>query len=85
MFEKLNDSHFTLIIVGNFSPNFNIDNDTKKIINQAKQNQNIIFKQNISIHELITLYNQSKLFLYPSFYEGFGFPILEAMACGTPV
>ncbi len=31
------------------------------------------------------LYSLSELFVYPSFYEGFGFPILEAMACGVPV
>ena len=31
-----------------------------------------------------TLYSLAKLFVYPSFFEGFGFPPLEAMACGTP-
>jgi glycosyltransferase involved in cell wall biosynthesis len=32
-----------------------------------------------------SLYAAAELFVYPSFYEGFGFPPLEAMACGTPV
>ncbi len=35
--------------------------------------------------ELPALYRGAKLFLFPSFYEGFGLPPLEAMACGTPV
>lgn len=35
--------------------------------------------------ELIDLYNIADLFIFPSLYEGFGIPPLEAMACGTPV
>ena len=31
------------------------------------------------------VYKNAALFIYPSFYEGFGFPVLEAMACGCPV
>lgn len=35
--------------------------------------------------DLVLLYNAAALFVYPSLSEGFGFPALEAMACGTPV
>ncbi|HYN87615.1 MAG TPA: glycosyltransferase family 1 protein [Ardenticatenaceae bacterium] len=35
--------------------------------------------------ELVALYNGAALFVFPSLYEGFGLPPLEAMACGTPV
>ncbi len=35
--------------------------------------------------DLAVLYNAADLLVYPSLYEGFGLPVLEAMACGTPV
>jgi len=39
----------------------------------------------INDSDLPALYSGAKLLVYPSLYEGFGFPVLEAMACGTPV
>ena len=35
--------------------------------------------------EMVKVYNAASLFIYPSSYEGFGMPVLEAMACGAPV
>jgi glycosyltransferase involved in cell wall biosynthesis len=39
----------------------------------------------VSDPELIQLYNTCTLFCYPSVYEGFGLPVIEAMSCGAPV
>lgn len=51
----------------------------------AKNRENIHYLGFIDDIELAKVYNLASLFVFPSFYEGFGLPPLEAMACGTPV
>jgi glycosyltransferase involved in cell wall biosynthesis len=45
----------------------------------------VIFTDFIKDEDLPYLYSGAEIFVYPSLYEGFGLPVLEAMACGTPV
>ncbi len=45
----------------------------------------IIFLGYVESEDKVCLYNLASVFVYPSFYEGFGYPPLEAMACGLPV
>jgi glycosyltransferase involved in cell wall biosynthesis len=48
-------------------------------------NRYVQFLDHISNEDLVLLYNEASLFVFPSLSEGFGLPPLEAMACGTPV
>jgi len=54
-------------------------------IQKSSSSQDIIFTDFIDDEDLPFLYSGAEMFLYPSLYEGFGLPVLEAMACGTPV
>lgn len=47
--------------------------------------EEVIFVGYVSENDITKYYNAADLFVYPSLYEGFGMPPLEAMACGTPV
>jgi len=60
----------------------------KEIFALAKKSpftKDIRFLKDVSDEERILLYNLAHIFVFPSFFEGFGFPPLEAQACGTPV
>lgn len=45
----------------------------------------VIFTGYVRNDELPAIYNMASVFIFPSLYEGFGLPLLESMACGTPV
>lgn len=59
--------------------------EIKKHLSKHQLNNQVIFLNNADFSDLPAIYQSAKLFVYPSRYEGFGIPVLEALASGTPV
>lgn len=57
--------------------------ETTQRIDQMSLAHRVLWRENVSQQALPALYNLAAALILPSFYEGFGFPPLEAMACGT--
>ncbi|MBN2383120.1 glycosyltransferase [bacterium] len=71
-----------LVIVGEGIPHYR---ELRILANDLGLKDKVIFLGFIAKKWLPILYNKAKVFVFPSQYEGFGLPPLEAMACGTPV
>jgi glycosyltransferase involved in cell wall biosynthesis len=71
-----------LVLVGNRGWK---DREIFATVERLSLTRDVQFLGYVSQAELVGLYNQADALAFPSSYEGFGLPVLEAMACGTPV
>jgi len=76
-------SNYNLVLVGKEDEKYN--QPIRDIINKYNIEEKVIFAGYVEDSELPYIYSGASVFVFPSFYEGFGLPILEAMACGVPV
>jgi len=81
-FSQLQDKTYQLVIAGKKAWMYDQIFTLVKSLNLADR---VIFTGFIEESEVPVLMTHAKTFCMPSFYEGFGIPVLEAMACGTPV
>jgi len=81
------DANFKLVLAGDvFTRKDNKDvKAVCALIEKLNMADNIKMPGLIDEKDLNALYGAANIFVFPSLYEGFGLPILEAMACGTPV
>jgi len=59
--------------------------DAFAVVEDLKLDERVHFLGRVSSDDLLYLYNAAEMLAHPAFYEGFGLPPLEAMACGLPV
>lgn len=62
-----------------------LSSDIESLIDRLNVRDAVRFTGYVSFDDLPAIYNLAELFVFPSVYEGFGLPVVEAMACGTPV
>lgn len=85
-FEKLSDKSIKFIIVGKKTGFITGDKMINPIVSRINRYyERVIFTGNIDDNELYSYYKGASLLLMPSFYEGFGLPIIEAMQFGLPI
>jgi len=75
--KRLEGTDFDVVIAGSA--------DTSVLRGSLPRSERIKYVGYVSDAELRALYEHAGVFVYPSLYEGFGIPVLEAMACGCPV
>jgi glycosyltransferase involved in cell wall biosynthesis len=71
-----------LVVIGRQT---NYAKKIKQTINDFDLNDRVIFLDTVNFTDLPAIYQSAKVFVYPSRYEGFGIPVMEALCSGTPV
>jgi glycosyltransferase involved in cell wall biosynthesis len=82
MREKYKSLNHKLVLVGNASLGFD---EIKYVIEEFDLNNEVIITGWVPEADMPYIYNAASLFVFPSLYEGFGIPLVQAMACQVPI
>lgn len=86
-FARIEDKQVYLVLVGKAFEKKELEEvrNLLSLISQKKISERVKILGFIPDEDLVSIYNLSNVYCQPSFYEGFGLQVLEAMACGCPV
>lgn len=76
------DSEIKLVILGRETPYTHLIKNYLKVNNMESR---VLFLKNVPFTDLPVIYQMAEIFIYPSEFEGFGIPIIEALSSGRPV
>jgi glycosyltransferase involved in cell wall biosynthesis len=82
MFRNVYNKPYRLLVVGE---KYYWTNQARKTYESMQHRNEVIFTGHLSQKELVHAYGAARALVFPSFFEGFGIPLVESMRCGTPV
>ena len=80
--KAIKDIDTQLVIIGKKTSYFN---EINNYISENNLQNKVVFLENVELKELASIYRMATIFIYPSVFEGFGIPIIEALYSKTPV
>jgi GT2 family glycosyltransferase len=80
--KAIKDLDVVLVVVGGKTRYYDT---VLQFVIENEMNEKVLFLENVALEELVALYKMANLFVYPSLFEGFGIPIVEALYSKTPV
>jgi len=81
--KAIKNTEIPLVVVGKKKDKY--FNKIERFIEKNKLENQVYFLENVSMEELAAIYKLAEIFVYPSVFEGFGIPVIEALFSGTAV